>query len=239
MRQLTLVVAVVNLLGVLTGCTPEEQHQPPVTSAAPVAAEPTPEIILPESKLMQISESEVVSLQGEIVSLLENTAKAHPCTPVRDRTKALLKNLKSGKAGLAVAPMATGQVVAFTKWDKAANMPIIVFAGPVLQQKFSGNGDAAVDEVIVVICHESLHIETSSPEEWQVDPTTPEGRGVYVAGEAEVWARQIVEITRPMMKAGRWVDEMSAIAEREFARCGNKNNDGWRKWVAQNLCVPE
>jgi len=252
MRQFSTLAVIVIVLGVLTSCsfpkpTPQAVDERTIAKAvernhtaerSTRHSNPLKDVIIPEPQVMSISLGDVAKVETEITNLLESGAVSYPCQNVRQTLKWLLLKLKAGKAGLAVAPMATGQVVAFTQRDKKLLIPMIIFAGPVVLEKLKNDQpDVARDEIVTLLCHETLHMQLAPPGSWWKKFDTLEGRKIYVDGEAAVWSRQIETITRPMMKSGRWVDGMSTVAERQYAACGNKPNVAWREWVAQNLCV--
>jgi len=202
----------------------------------PVApARVSPEAQGPWDMTNGLTESQIAKLEESVnISLIAGTGD--PIPGIKDLMSWLKSELDSGKAAMSVAPLATGETVAFTTMTGVPEVPTIIFAGPVVWRRMTNlSPDDFSNNISESLCHEILHLRLT-PEALDKSRMSVSHRQ-YVSGEAKVWSEQIPKIVRPMMKAGRMIDIVSQKAEPAFSAVGNKNNDAWYKWVEVNLCV--
>ncbi|TSC93870.1 MAG: hypothetical protein Athens101428_504 [Candidatus Berkelbacteria bacterium Athens1014_28] len=175
----------------------------------------------------------------QVIQPILDRAKNDPIPGIRSTIKQLFKLLESGKAGIAVAPVANGAVIAFTHFDRQCNTQEIVFAGPVIQEFYETlSTDDFRDKIIEVACHETLHLVYTPSGKNNPKIDSKVGQKKYQHDEKLVWEKQIALITRPMLKVGRSVDPLAKSASDVYKQFGdNHSSKGWKKWVNKHLCI--
>lgn len=187
-----------------------------------------------ETEPMGLSDWQISLLEGKISQALESGARDQ-IPGIAENCSWLKGQLDAGKVGLAITPLAHGNVVAFTQ---AGSLPMIHFAGPVVWERKLRLPEADFqDMAIEALCHEALHLRLTPGAPGK--PGSNSAYRKYVMGEAKVWAKQVKTITRPMMSQNRSVDMLAVNAESAFADAGDQNNDQWQRWVCSNLCIKQ
>ena len=168
----------------------------------------------------------------------------HDQTPeVRKIIQGMFTMLETGKAGLACPPLSRGDTIAFTDWDKEHGTPTIVYPIPIVRAlKETSDYQSFSDEVILVTCHETLHL-WYNPELFKLnrgDVPDEKMYQLYVQGETSVWAETVTRVVRPMLRDGRYVDITARQADEAYAAAGNNADDPkWKTYVRTKLTVPK